>query len=221
MCNLYSMTRSRDEVRRLFKAGSDRTGNQPPLTAIFPDQLAPVVRLNGEGERAIEMMRWGFPPPPNVAGRSVTNVRNTSSSYWRGWLKPAYRCLVPAISFCEYQDGSKVPTWFALGPDRPLFAFAGIWRPWTGVKGTKAERQALIDLTGSDVQEHFLFAFLTADPNDLVRPVHAKAMPVMLTGEDCDTWLEADTPIAMQLQHPFPAGGMAIVATGPRKDETA
>jgi putative SOS response-associated peptidase YedK len=221
MCNLYSMMRSRDEMRRLFKVGWDRTGNQPPLPAIFPDQLAPVVRINGKGERGIEMMRWGFPPPPNLGSRSVTNVRNTSSSYWRGWLKPERRCLVPATSFCEYQDGNKTPTWFALGQDRPLFAFAGIWRPWTGAKGTKAERLALTDLTGSDVQEHFLFAFLTAEPNDLVRPVHSKAMPVILTGEDCDTWLEADTPIALQLQHPFPADRMAIVATGPRKDEAA
>jgi len=191
------------------------------LPAIFPEQMAPVV-VNREGERGVEMMRWGFPPPPNVTGsRSVTNVRNTKSSYWRGWLKPAFRCLVPVTSFCEYQDGSKVPTWFALGQDRPLFAFAGIWRPWTGAKGTKAERQALVDLTGTDVQEHFLFAFLTAQPNGLVQPVHAKAMPVMLTGDDCGTWLDADTPIALELQRPFPVEQMTIVATGPRKDGAA
>jgi putative SOS response-associated peptidase YedK len=27
----------------------------------------------------------------------------------------------------------------ALDHDRPLFAFAGLWRPWTGTRGTKAE----------------------------------------------------------------------------------
>ena len=31
----------------------------------------------------------------------VTNIRNTSSPHWRGWLKPENRCLVPANSFAE------------------------------------------------------------------------------------------------------------------------
>ena len=44
-------------------------------------------------------------------------------------------------SFSEYKDTKprKTPVWFALNKDRPLAAFAGIWRPWTGVRGTKAE----------------------------------------------------------------------------------
>src|SRR5258708_33049169 len=97
----------------------------PALPRIFPDQLAPVVCSAKDGERSLEIMRWGFPPPPNLGTRPVTNVRNTKSKYWRAWLAPAYRCLVPATSFCEYSDAPpKVPHWFALGEDRPLFAFA-------------------------------------------------------------------------------------------------
>jgi putative SOS response-associated peptidase YedK len=213
MCNLYSMARSRDEVRRLFRVGQDRTANQPPLSAIFPDQLAPVVHVDRNRERVMEAMRWGFPPPPNLATRPVTNVRNVASPYWRGWLKPEWRCLVPATSFCEYTDAQpKVPHWFALGPGRPLFAFAGIWRLWTGTRGTKA---------APEEGEHRLFSFLTTEPNDLVRPIHAKAMPVILTGEECDLWLEADVPIALALQRPFPAERLAIVATGQRQDAAA
>jgi putative SOS response-associated peptidase YedK len=66
--------------------------------------------------------------------------------------------------------------WFALGADRPLFAFAGIWRPWTGARDTKAERKALADETGSENREHPLFGFLTTEPNAVVRPIHSKAM---------------------------------------------
>jgi putative SOS response-associated peptidase YedK len=33
----------------------------------------------------------------------VTNIRNTSSPHWRGWLKPENRCLVPFNSFAEYE----------------------------------------------------------------------------------------------------------------------
>src|SRR5256886_16326229 len=48
------------------------------------------------------LMRWGMPPPPRTGGPPVTNIRNTSSPHWRGWLKPENRCLVPANSFAEY-----------------------------------------------------------------------------------------------------------------------
>ena len=70
----------------------------PPLPGIFPDMLAPVVRAARDGDRALEMMRWGFPPPPSDGPQPVTNVRNTKSGYWRGWLEPRFRCLVPATS---------------------------------------------------------------------------------------------------------------------------
>ena len=35
-------------------------------------------------------------------GQAITNIRNTSSPHWRGWLKPENRCLVPLNSFAEY-----------------------------------------------------------------------------------------------------------------------
>src|ERR1700730_2731092 len=65
------------------------------------------------GERELTMMRWGFPPPPNLGNAPVTNVRNLKSPYWRGWLKALWRCLVPATSFCEW-TAPKVTHWFAL-----------------------------------------------------------------------------------------------------------
>jgi putative SOS response-associated peptidase YedK len=43
-----------------------------------------------------------LPPPPRGARFPATNIRNTSSPHWRGWLKPEIRCLVPADSFAAY-----------------------------------------------------------------------------------------------------------------------
>ncbi|AWN51117.1 DUF159 family protein [Methylobacterium sp. 17Sr1-1] len=140
MCNLYSSARSQDEIRRTFAVDRDETGNLPPLPGIFPDQMAPVVHVAGD-ERVLTMMRWGFPPPPKLSTQPVTNVRNVASSYWRPWLKPALRCLVPVTSFSEYADTKprKTQVWFALDETRSLFAFAGIWRPWTGLRGPKRD----------------------------------------------------------------------------------
>jgi putative SOS response-associated peptidase YedK len=206
MCNLYSMTKSREAVVAFTRAMRDKTGNQPPLPAIFPDQLAPVVRTARDGVREVATMRWGFPPPPAAGKRPVTNIRNLNSSYWRAWMAPEFRCLVPATSFCEYTDASpKVAHWFALSEERPLFCFAGLWRPWTGLRG-------------KEEAEHHLFAFLTTEANALVRPIHAKAMPVLLTGDEIETWLEAPEKEALALAKPFPPQRMKIVLSGPRED---
>jgi putative SOS response-associated peptidase YedK len=43
-------------------------------------------------------------------------------------------------------------------------------------------------------------------------------MPVILTGDDVETWLNAPREIAIQLQHPAPEGLLSIVATETRKD---
>jgi putative SOS response-associated peptidase YedK len=104
----------------------------PSLPGVFPDYPAPVVR-NAGADRELTMMRWGMPPPLRNGGLPATNIRNTASPHWRGWLKPESRCLVPANSLAEYapepnpETKKKDVVWFALNEDRPLFAFAGIW----------------------------------------------------------------------------------------------
>ena len=71
------------------------------MPGVFPDYPAPVIRNTDSGTE-LAVMRWGMPPPPRTGGPPVTNIRNTSSPHWRGWLKPESRCLVPANSFAEY-----------------------------------------------------------------------------------------------------------------------
>ena len=94
--------------------------------------------------------------------------------------------------------------------DRPLFAFAGLWTPWKGVRGPKSA-----PVEG----DHELFGFLTTEANAIVAPVHPKAMPVILTTSDeVDQWLEADTSEALALQRPLPDDALRIVAKGERAD---
>ena len=65
-----------------------------------------------------------------------------------------------------------------------------------------------------------LNAFLTTEANAEVAPIHPKAMPVNLTSEDeVDVWLNAPTPVAMELQRPLGNGLLKIVARGARQDE--
>ncbi|HUE44938.1 MAG TPA: SOS response-associated peptidase [Aestuariivirgaceae bacterium] len=200
MCNLYSLTKTREELVNLFAITRDTMGEMSGIAEIYPDTLAPVVRMDEQGGRELSVMRWGFPPPPKTGSRPVTNVRNVASPFWRNWLKSEFRCLVPATAFCEW-SGSRPKTqhWFEMAAgDAPMFAFAGIWRPWRGVR------------RGAE-GEHRLFSFLTCESNDIVRPVHAKAMPVVLADEPAwDQWLTGSTEEALELQQPCPAQSLMI-----------
>ncbi len=208
MCNLYSVTKGQQAIRDIFAVKHDRAGNLPPLPSVSHDQMAPIVRVGAGGERELVMARWGMPGPPQFGGQPVTNIRNVKSPHWRRWLGKGSRCIVPATSFCEYADTKprKTPIWFALSDDRPLFAFAGLWTPWRGVRGPKS---APVD------GEHELYGFLTTEPNAIVAPIHPKAMPVILTtAAEGDLWLWAETPDALELQRPLPDDALRIVARG-------
>src|ERR1035437_9386893 len=101
MCNLYSITTNQAAIAALFRVMNRYVGNLPPMPGVFPDYPAPVVR-NDQGEREMVVMRWGMPPPPKIGGPPVTNIRNTSSPHWRGWLKPENPCLAAVNRFPQH-----------------------------------------------------------------------------------------------------------------------
>ena len=187
MCNLYSMTATVDEMRRVFGSFDGDATNFPPFDEIFPGQTAPVLRRTAEGGLKLEQMKWGFPGPQAAGSRAVTNVRNLSSPFWRNALQqPGRRCIVPVTSFCEWtgEVGSKQKVWFELTKEHSsrLFAFAGLWRPGEGGP---------------------FMAFLTCEANGIVGEVHPKAMPMMLRPSEIPHWLDSPRENACALARPF------------------
>ena len=215
MCTLERFASGPAEARRLFNVGKDfdLTGNLEGGD-IYPRRAGPVIRQRPDGAREMVMMYWGFPhlrkerkkdgtayaPTPTV------NIRNPHYPMWRDWTgDPRYRCLVPSTAFAEPNPLAKQPgqprnIWFGLKqPREGLYAFAGLWRPWDG--DWNKERGAA---------RSKVYAFLTCAPNELVAPIHGKAMPVILDPDDYETWLTADWAEAKALQRPFPAERMAV-----------
>ena len=104
-------------------------------------------------------------------------------------------------------DRSKL-SWFALNEEQSPAFFAGIWTNWTSVRKAK-EGPVTCDI----------FGLLTTDPNTVVKPVHRKAMPVILTTPDeVETWMTAPPDEALKLQRPLADGTLGIVACGVKED---
>jgi putative SOS response-associated peptidase YedK len=114
---------------------------------------------------------------------------------------------VPWTSFSEYskterdEKGRLALKWFAINGERPLAWFAGIWTEWTSVRKLK-EGTITTDV----------FAFLTTAPNAVVKPIHDKAMPVILRDDaEIEQWLTAPWAEAVELQRPLPDNELAVV----------
>jgi putative SOS response-associated peptidase YedK len=196
MCNRFRMTAKQAELAARFGVEPIFPADEVfPPPELFPKRMGWVVREE-DGRRFLDAMQWGVPltlkGPKGPVTKPVTNVRNLTSPFWKSTIgKPAFRCLVPVTDFCEWEGetGSKRERWFSV-PSRPIFAFAGVWRPTDQGK---------------------CFAFLTCEPNEVVRPVHPKAMPVILHDEDFDGWLSGEYESVCALASPYPSQLMGVV----------
>jgi putative SOS response-associated peptidase YedK len=216
MCNLYTYKMTAEEMRALklhfqfigttWTEWEERQRKfNAPIEDVFPNKPAPVVVLR-DGEHVVcEDMLWGF--PKYQGGKTWgTNFRTLRNAQWKPWLDREHRCVVPVTAFAEPDKntprGAVLWRWFER-PDKQPFFFAGIWRPWTGDRGTKKT---------PNVGDHTLFSIMTSEPNALVASVHEQAMPVVLmTPQDVDRWLKGSSvEDALAMQSPAPDNALVM-----------
>jgi len=163
-----------------------------PRYNIAPGQDVPVCRVSPAGRLECLDMRWGLVPRWSTEAHprfSTINARAetiTTKPTYRGPFQ-RQRCLIPADGWYEWQEiqeRKKQPYWFHLSDDR-LFFFAGIWDHWEGQQGAVAMTSCSIIVT---------------EANETVRPIHGR-MPVIITPEDYDAWLDPMNTETHRLKH--------------------
>ena len=214
MCNLYSIKTKRVDLARKFALSDNRMAAFETLPAIFPGYMAPIIKQSADGERELVMRSWGFILlRDGYAPKRVTNTRDdkVATKFWKESFDMR-RCLVPATSFCEPDEGKPARWhWFALKAEepRPLFAFAGIYRQWKGP----------IKKVGPNVNIE-VYSFMTTLPNTLTSTINHERSPVLLTtNAECNTWLTGTPEEAFGLIKTSDPERMHIVQSGLDKED--
>ena len=192
MCGRYTLTVNIDYLIEHFELRDTKLEYYPRYN-IAPGQNVPVIGIN-RGERGLAFMRWGLIPQwaqEVFTGYKMINARAETVD-----KKPAFRasfhnnrCLIPADSFFEWHKvkDKKQPVRFVL-PDKPVFAFAGLWSLWHTPEGEKV----------------FSCSIVTTTSNEFMKDIHDR-MPVILADKHMRdkwlTWSEADK--LKSLLHPY------------------
>ncbi|MCW3796925.1 SOS response-associated peptidase family protein [Sphingomonas sp. BN140010] len=190
MCNLYSQTRSADEIARLFRDEGmplvmpDGIPNLAPRNIAITDS-APIVRA---GARGVELVvrRWSWPGP---GGKPVYNFRSDNREFGSG------RCLILADGFYEFTAPSdpkakRKDRWRFSAPDGGLLGIAGL------VRDAPGHGEA--------------FTMLTCPPGEDVAPYHSRQVAV-LPAASWRPWLDGSAS-AQNLIGPLPPGSLTVQA---------
>ncbi|HIA36845.1 MAG TPA: SOS response-associated peptidase [Flavobacteriales bacterium] len=202
MCYHYSLkAETRELERRYLIEIEDSLGFDPFVHVscfVKPSPLLPVI--TNEKPRTLQLFKWGLIPfwakeqdlSYNTANAKMEGIESKPS--WRLPIR-SKRCLVPATGFFEWRHigKDKYPYFISLN-DKQVFSMAGIWDSW------------ICKDTGEIVNS---FSLITASANSLMEKIHntKKRMPVILSRQDEESWLNIDIEIqeALALLKQYPS----------------
>ena len=188
--SLGSCETSKYSERNILKGGE-----------VFPTDIAPVITLNENNERVVNLFKWGFPHFKQPSG-TIINARSESLDQ-----KPTFskllltkRCLIPASGFYEWKlsedafqeripyigDGKieeklvgkptgKKDKYLIRCLDNSLFYMAGLYNVFCDSNGIN----------------YFAFVIITTDANREMSEIHNR-MPVILNRDSQKIWMEND-----------------------------
>jgi len=189
MCNLYTQSKSVDELVRLFceidlpLSFPEGVPNLQPKDICITDP-GPIVRAAPSGGLELVVRRWSWPAP---GGKPVYNFRSEGREF------PSGRCLIIADGFYEFTAPSDPKQ---KRKDRWLFASRS--EPMLGIAGLVREEPAIGEA----------FTMLTTEPGADIAPFHNRQVAVLPTAA-WRSWLDYSTS-ARDLLGPAPAGSLEV-----------
>lgn len=194
MCGRYTLRARLNQLLQIYGAQSEV--ELTPRYNIAPTQDVAAVRSTADANaRELVLLHWGLIPSwakdPKIGNRMI-NARGETVAE-----KPSFRtafkrrrCLVLADGFYEWRKEGKAkqPYYIRMKDEMPI-AFAGLWEHWKG-NGLTIESCTII----------------TTSANQLMSELHDR-MPVILSGQDIDTWLDQtidDPEILQPMLDPYP-----------------
>ena len=189
MCNLYTQTKSVDEVARVFRDLQLPIGFPEGAPNLQSKDIAitdpgPIVRATPDGGFELVVRRWSWPGP---SGKPVYNFRSEGREFSSG------RCLIVADGFYEFTTPTdprqkRKDRWLFTSVAEPLIGIAGLVRDAPGIGEA--------------------FTMLTTEPGPDVAPYHGRQIAV-LPMADWRAWLDYSQP-ANALLRPLPAGSLEL-----------
>lgn len=178
-CQAFAVRKNLDHVH--FSPGCD----------IPPGEFQPVVRLDDDGERDIELMHWGL----NFPKRFTFNTRSDSilkPGLWKNSFEDRRR-IVPADFFIEWKRLHKKnnPKYEITVPGRVPFGLAGIWSMWKNKAGDTVPTVSVV----------------TSEPSEAMAEIHDR-QPVILEPRDYTEWLAPTDRPPLHLLRILPADEM-------------
>ena len=192
MCGRYNRRSDKQRIAEAFQVRTNLDDlNFAQEDDVSPGTMQPVVLMNQEGDRDIQMMYWGF----NFPQRFTFNTRSDGvlkSGLWRSSFEQR-RCIVPADAFFEWKRLYKKnnPKYEITVPGREPFGFAGIWSRWQNKNGDILPTMSII----------------TSEPNEVMAAIHDR-QPVILEPRDYVEWLTTGERPPVHLLRIVPADEM-------------
>ena len=193
MCNLYTQTKSVDEVARIFRdlqmpiVVPEGLPNLAPRDIAITDPGVIVRRAQTDaGSYDLLVRRWSW---PGAGGKPVYNFRSDGREF------PSGRCLIVADGFYEFTASAdpkqkRKDRWLFTPPGRGLVGIAGLVR--------------------DDPGRGEAFTMLTTEPGPDVAPYHGRQV-ALLRPEQWKPWLTYAQP-ASELIGPLPPGTLEVSA---------
>lgn len=202
MCYTIKIDHTREELESRFGARFSEPTKYSAGNKINAFSLPLLPVICSDSLKEIRMFHWGLIPywvkDAKAAGEIRMKTFNARSESILS--KPSFRhcvqskrCIIPVNGFYEWQTigKQKIPYYMEL-EGTSLFALAGLYDQWTNQE------------TGICMNT---FTILTNKANPALEVIHntKKRMPVILTIEDKDKWLNTRIdPLKENLFEPFP-----------------